>query len=82
MVKKAKVKKTKKALVTADMSIGDVISKYPESAEVMMKWGLHCIGCHVAAWESVGQGAAVHGLSKAQIAKMLKEINTAIAKRK
>ncbi|MEM7819990.1 MAG: DUF1858 domain-containing protein [Candidatus Aenigmatarchaeota archaeon] len=79
MAKKVKIKK---ALVTANMSIGDVISKYPESAEIMLKWGLHCIGCHVAAWESIEQGAAAHGLNKAQIAKMVAEINAAIVKRK
>lgn len=80
--KKAVKKIAPKALVTSDMPIGDVVNKYPETAEILMRWGMHCIGCHVAATESIGQGAAAHGLDKQQIAKMLAEMNSAISKNK
>ena len=51
------------AKITKDMQIGEVVDKYPESAEVMLANRLHCIGCHVARWESIEQGASAHGLS-------------------
>jgi hybrid cluster-associated redox disulfide protein len=63
------------------MSIAEAVCKYPQTADIMMRYGMHCIGCQVAAMESISQGAAAHGLNKAQIAKMLKEMN-AVAKRK
>ncbi len=64
--------------IKGDMTLGEVVTKYPETAQVMFKYGLHCIGCHVAAWETVEQGATAHGMSKKEIEKMLKEMNEAI----
>jgi hybrid cluster-associated redox disulfide protein len=61
--------------ITKGMTLGDIISKYPETMEIMMKYGLHCIGCHVAAWESLEQGAKAHGMSDKNIESMLKEMN-------
>ncbi|MBD3367725.1 MAG: DUF1858 domain-containing protein [Candidatus Eisenbacteria bacterium] len=44
------------------MPIGDVVRKHPETVPVFMKHGLHCIGCAVAAFESIAEGAAAHGI--------------------
>jgi hybrid cluster-associated redox disulfide protein len=71
---------TKKGAITTKMRIGDVVNKYPESAEIMMRSGMHCIGCLMATQETIEQGAIAHGMSKEQISKMLKEMN-AVAKR-
>lgn len=67
--------------VTENMTIGKVIEKHPEAAVIMMKYGLHCVGCHVAAWETVEQGAKAHGMSSKEIQKMMKEINKEINKK-
>jgi len=64
--------------VTKDMTLGDVITKHPEAAEVMIKFGLHCVGCHVAAWETIEQGAKSHGMSDKDLEKMVREINDAV----
>jgi hybrid cluster-associated redox disulfide protein len=64
--------------ITIDMTLGDIISKYPETAEVMMKYGLHCVGCHVAAFETLGQGAKTHGMSDKDIESMISEMNKLI----
>ena len=69
------------AKITKDMTLGDVVSKYPEAAQVMLKYGLHCVGCHVAAFETVEQGAMAHGMDREQIDKMLKEMNGVIKKK-
>ncbi len=61
--------------ITKDMTLGDIISRYPETAEIMMKRGLHCVGCHVAAFETLEQGAKAHGMSDKDIESMLKEMN-------
>ena len=31
--------------VTKDMLIGEVVSKYPETIEILMGAGMHCLGC-------------------------------------
>ena len=68
--------------ITKDMTLGDVVMKYPEAAQVMLKYGLHCIGCHVAAHETIEQGAKAHGLEDAQIEKMVREMNDVAKKSK
>lgn len=62
--------------ITKEMPIGDVVKKYPKTIEVFMKHGLHCIGCAVAAFESIEEGATVHGID---IEALMADLNTATA---
>jgi len=64
-----------KKKITEKMSIAEIIESKPEAAEIMMKGGLHCIGCHMASWESFEAGAKAHGLDSKKIKKMVSEIN-------
>ena len=38
------------------MSIAEIVTKYPETLEVFMEHGLHCIGCVAAQFENLEQG--------------------------
>ncbi len=67
--------------ITKDMTLGEVVSKYPAAAEIIMKRGLHCIGCGVAAFETIEQGALAHGINKKDLDSMVREINNAISKK-
>lgn len=64
--------------IAKDMTLGEVVVKFPETVKIMMSYGLHCVGCHVAAYETIEQGSAAHGMDEAQIKKMLKEMNAAL----
>lgn len=78
-VKKKTVKKeAKKQLITKESVIGDVAEKYPKAVEVMFKYGLHCIGCHVSPFETIEQGSLAHGMSEKDIAKMVDEMNAKV----
>ncbi len=48
--------------ITKDMTIMDVVNKYPQSIKVFFEHGLFCIGCNVAYRETVEQGATAHGI--------------------
>lgn len=61
--------------IRRDMTLGEIVSRFPGAAEIMMNYGLHCVGCHVAAWESLEEGARAHGMSEAEIEEMLNELN-------
>ena len=61
--------------ITKDMKIADIVEKCPDSAQVMMEHGLHCIGCHVSAVETLEQGAKGHGMSDEDIDSMVEKIN-------
>ena len=60
------------------MKIGDVVNKFPETVEVFLKHGLHCIGCAVAQFESIAQGAKAH---KIEVKKLVDDLNKAISKK-
>ena len=64
--------------ITRDMAFSELLQKYPQAAPIMMKHGLHCIGCHAAAFETVEQGCTAHGMKEEDIEKLLKEMNKAV----
>lgn len=65
-----------------DMLIGDVINLYPETMEVFQNYGFHCIGCSGSAWESIEDGAAVHGIYDEDFDKFMNELKEVIEKSK
>lgn len=62
--------------VTKDMSIIDIVQKYPQSIEVFARNGLGCIGCAAARFENLEAGAKVHGIDPD---KLINEINEVIS---
>jgi len=61
--------------ITKGMTLGEVLTKFPQTAEVMLKYGLHCVGCHIATSETIEQGAMAHGMDEEKLEAMLKEMN-------
>jgi len=57
------------------MKISEVIKKYPTTIEIMVNYGLHCVGCGMSAYESIEEGAEVHGLTKNDINEMVGKMN-------
>lgn len=77
--KSKKVKKTDEAVFIKKTDlIGDIVSNYPETIPVLAQAGLHCIGCHVSVSESLEDGCLSHGLSKADIDKLVTDSNKRI----
>jgi hybrid cluster-associated redox disulfide protein len=71
-----------KEAVKKDDRISEVIKKHPESAPIMMKHGIHCVGCHAAFFETIEQGSQAHGMSEKAITKMVADINKNLKKNK
>jgi hybrid cluster-associated redox disulfide protein len=63
------------AKITREMTFGELLQQYPDTVGVLGGYGLHCIGCHIAVFETIEQGARAHGLEEAQIDQMLAELN-------
>lgn len=61
--------------IAKDMPIGEIITKHPETFEVFVKNGLHCVGCAAASFESLEQGAQAHGIDPE---KLVRELNKAV----
>ncbi len=49
--------------VTKDIIISDLIKVDPNLIFVLMKAGMHCIGCPSAQGESLEEAARVHGIN-------------------
>ena len=49
--------------ITKDMTIGEVVRQFPESVEVLMGFGMGCVGCPSAQAETIEEAAMVHGLN-------------------
>ena len=63
--------------ISKDNSISQVIQDHPETIPVFMNHGLGCIGCALAKFETIEQGALAHGMD---IEKLMKDINSSIKK--
>ena len=61
--------------IKREMTIGDVVKKFPQAAEVFLEYGLHCVGCHVSYWETIEEGARGHGMSEEEIDMMVRDAN-------
>ena len=64
--------------ITKDMTLGDLLTKFPQTAEVLMQKGMHCVGCHVAVSETLEQGLKAHGMDDKGVDGVLKELNDII----
>ena len=65
----------KKLLITKDMTIGEIIEKYPKAAQILLEQGLMCVSCGMAQMETLEQGALTHELD---INKLLRILNKAL----
>ncbi len=66
-------------LIHKDMTVGEVVEKYPQCVQIMLDYGLHCVGCHASTWETLEQGTMGHGMSDEMFQEMLVELNKGAA---
>ncbi|WP_069650476.1 DUF1858 domain-containing protein [Caloranaerobacter ferrireducens] len=58
--------------ITKDMLIGEILRVKPEAAEVLLRFGMGCLGCPSSQMESLEQAAMVHGIN---LEELLRELN-------
>jgi hybrid cluster-associated redox disulfide protein len=65
-----------KIMITKDTGIIEAVQSHPEIMEVFAEYGLGCIGCMAAHFETIGQGAGAHGID---VDALIEDINKVIA---
>lgn len=60
--------------ITKNMTIGEVVRTYPECIQILLSFGMGCIGCPSSQAETLEEAAMVHGLD---VNFMLEELNKA-----
>ncbi len=58
--------------IKKDMTIGELLEKAPEKAEVLLNAGMHCLGCPASQAETLEEACEVHGID---VEEILKELN-------
>jgi hybrid cluster-associated redox disulfide protein len=62
-------------VITAEMPIGEVASRYPSTISIFFQHGLGCVGCAVARFENIRQGAMAHGID---VDALINDLNRAV----
>jgi hybrid cluster-associated redox disulfide protein len=66
---------TVQATITGDEPIGQVLKEYPQTLRVFLSHGLMCVGCAVARFENIRDGATAHGIN---VEALLNDLNAAV----
>ncbi len=62
-------------MITKEMKISTIVTRYPESIDIFFDFGMGCVGCPSAAFESVEDGAKKHGLNEDELEDLLDQLN-------
>ena len=55
--------------------IGDVLDRHPETAQLFLSIGMHCLGCPASRGETIEEACYVHG---ADADKLIEALNAAV----
>lgn len=61
--------------VSLQTNIGELIRLYPETADIMLEYGLYCAGCFASSFDTIEQGALIHGMTEEEIEEMIFRLN-------
>ena len=56
-----------------DTTIGEILEKAPEKAEILLEIGMHCLGCPASQMETLEEACEVHGIDVEEVVKKLNE---------
>ncbi len=54
--------------------IKDIVNRGPKAVEILMSFGMGCIGCPASQNESIEEAAAVHGINVENLLQSLNNI--------
>jgi hybrid cluster-associated redox disulfide protein len=58
--------------ITKDTIIGDILKINPSAARILLRIGMHCLGCPASRGETLEQACQVHGVDTDEV---LEQIN-------
>ncbi len=65
--------KKKNVSVTKATQIGEVLSLNPNVKDVLLGFGLHCLGCPMSQMESIEEASMVHGVDPDLVVEKINE---------
>jgi len=77
----AKTKAKIKVKIGRKMNLAELVTLYPQLVNVLMEdYGLHCVSCFAAGFDTLEEGAKIHGYDDRDIEKMVVRLNKLINK--
>ena len=61
-----------KKVITENTLIMEAVEANPKAPEILVGYGMHCIGCAIAHGETIAEAAQVHGID---VNDLLRDLN-------
>lgn len=65
--------------INKDMLIGELVQSHEAIAPMLMKAGMHCLGCPSAQGETLEEACMVHGIDCESLVENINQILTALS---
>lgn len=66
-------------VITKDTIIGEILANHPQKAmelsQILMDFGIHCVGCMASGFETLEQGVLGHGYSEEELEALVNSLN-------
>lgn len=72
--------KTKKIVkIKENIGIEELLSKYPYLGDILTyEYGLHCVNCIISGFDTLKEGALIHGITGKYFKEMLKHLESLV----
>ena len=64
----------KKNAPKLDMTVDQVMTRWPASIRVFMEFGMSCVGCPIASFHSVDEASREHAIDAAAFLRALRRV--------
>lgn len=61
--------------VTKDTNLGQLVMEYPDAAEILLDYGLHCVHCIASAFDTLETGSKLHGYNDDEVQEIVDSVN-------
>ena len=74
-----------KGKITKGMIIQEILAEHPDKAmilsEILIDFGIHCVGCGASGFETLEEGVLGHGFTEQELDILVKNLNKAISEK-
>lgn len=60
--------------INRQMSIVEIVQTYPDTVPVFQNYGMGCLGCVAAQFETLEEGCLVHGIDPDELVRALNAV--------
>ena len=61
--------------ITKDDNLAQIIDTYPGIDEILLDYGLHCVGCALNVFDSIQAGCEIHEMDQEEIDELVERLN-------